>query len=358
MDSYKKLALRLDALPNGYPATEDGTELRILEYLFTPEQAELASQLKLTLELPRQISDRLGMDFQETRQLLKSMAKAGLILAGRTEGGLGFGIMPFAVGIYEFQASKIDAEFARLFEDYYQKAFAKMLIAGPQLHRVIPVNQTVDNSLSIEPYESVNAILDQAAAWGVVDCICRKQKALIGDPCEHPLDVCMTFSTRPGAYDHSEEVTALTKEEAAATLKRAADAGLVHSVSNSKEGLWYLWYICNCCTCSCGILRGISEMGIANVIASSSFINQVDPDQCTGCEECLPYCQFNALLMDGDVMAVDNLRCVGCGVCVPHCEALAMTLVKREGAEAPPETEKEWMQLRAEFRGQDIEDVL
>ena len=30
---YKQLALRLDALPNGYPATKEGEELRILELL-------------------------------------------------------------------------------------------------------------------------------------------------------------------------------------------------------------------------------------------------------------------------------------------------------------------------------------
>jgi electron transport complex protein RnfB len=54
------------------------------------------------------------------------------------------------------------------------------------------------------------------------------------------------------------------------TLRRAAEAGLVHSVSNSVEGTYY---ICNCCTCSCGILRGMAELGIANVVASSAFVN-------------------------------------------------------------------------------------
>ena len=76
------------------------------------------------------------------------------------------------------------------------------------------------------------------------------------------------------------------------TLSRAADAGLVHSVSNSKEGLWY---VCNCCSCSCGILRGMAEMGVANVVAKSSYINVVDAEICSGCEDCIAYCQFDAL---------------------------------------------------------------
>jgi hypothetical protein len=33
-DVYERLAQKLDALPNGYPRTESGVELRILEKIF------------------------------------------------------------------------------------------------------------------------------------------------------------------------------------------------------------------------------------------------------------------------------------------------------------------------------------
>jgi heterodisulfide reductase subunit A-like polyferredoxin len=102
----------------------------------------------------------------------------------------------------------------------------------------------------------------------------------------------------------------------------------------------------------------MAEMGVANVIAKSSYILAIDPDQCTGCEECLPYCQFNALTMEGDVMTVSELKCVGCGVCVAHCDALAMELVLREEVVEPPVTEMEWLAARAENRGQDLDTVL
>ncbi len=356
MTPYQKLAQRLDALPNGFPATEDGSELRLLEKLFSPEEALLASRLRLTLEHPDQIAERTGEDPKEVRLMLKDMAKRGLIRPGKVEGGLGYGLLPFVVGIYEFQVGRIDAELARLFEDYYQQAFTKVLDVGPQVHRVIPVHETVKIDLAVEPYESVMDILNSMQSWGVTDCICRQQKALIGDPCEHPLDVCMTFSPYPGAFDYSKSVKALTYDEAVATIGRAAKAGLVHSVSNNKEGLWY---ICNCCTCSCGVLRGMAEMGIANVVASSSFINQVDEDLCTGCETCLDFCQFNALSLNDDgIMQVSELRCVGCGVCVQACEMEAMSLIKRDQVEAPPETDMDWMKLRAQSRGIDLDEVL
>ena len=38
---YHKLAKVLDTLPNGFPATESGIEIRLLKKIFTPEQADL-----------------------------------------------------------------------------------------------------------------------------------------------------------------------------------------------------------------------------------------------------------------------------------------------------------------------------
>jgi Na+-translocating ferredoxin:NAD+ oxidoreductase subunit B len=355
-DPYKRLAERLDALPNGYPATESGVELRLLARLFTPEEAALAAQLRLTLETPAQVAERLGGDPGALRDQLKTMAKKGLISAGRAGGGLGYGLMPFVVGIYEMQAGRIDAEFAQIFEEYYAQAFGQMLAAQPQVHRVIPVHQSVQVDMEVRPFESAADIVAGARAWGVLDCICRVQKALIGDPCEHPVDVCMIMSPRAGAFDRSDIIRALTQEEAMATLRRAAEAGLVHTVSNSQEGIWY---ICNCCTCSCGLLRGMADLGMANVVARSSFISRVDEDACIGCGECVEYCQFNALTLD-DVVHVDEIRCTGCGVCVPACPQEALALARRPEREITPTpaTEEEWRVERAKARRLNLADVL
>ena len=354
--SYKLLAERLDALPNGYPPTDDGAELRVLAALFTPEEAELASKLRMTLETPKELADRTGGDAGEIRKMLKSMARRGLIKAGRGEKGLGYGLMPFVVGIYEMQAGTIDKEFAYLFEDYYQKAFAEAVSIRPHFHRILPVNETINKDMEIHPYESAANIIDQAKAWGVLDCLCRKQKAFIGDPCDHPLDVCMVMNiTTPGAFDHSSTIRALTKDEAMATLRRAAEAGLVHGISNSQEDVWY---VCNCCTCSCGILRGLSEFGIANVVARSAFVTEVDEEICVPCEFCVDACQFDAMTVDG-VAIVDEYKCVGCGVCVIACPEGALGMARRpeEEIKVPPLSEDDWLERRAKERGIELQKV-
>ncbi|TET96103.1 MAG: 4Fe-4S ferredoxin [Anaerolineales bacterium] len=356
LSPYQSLAERLDALPDGFPPTEDGAELRLLQLLFKPEEAQLAAQLRLTKETSNEIASRLELDHKTTRDLLKKMSRKRLIAAGKIEGGIGFGLEPFVVGIYEFQYARIDKEFAERFEDYYQQAFSTALEVKPQFNRVIPVNETVDVDMEVLPFESVTSLIDQANAWGVLDCICRKQKELIGDPCDHPLDVCMALSKRPGAFDGDPAIRALDRDGAYAALRRAADAGLVHSISNKQDGHWY---ICNCCTCSCGILRGMAEMGVANVVARSPFVSSVDEDLCAKCETCSDYCQFEAITYQ-EIAVVDRNRCVGCGLCVLHCPDEAMTLERRPSEEVlpVPETISEWRMHRAAARGIKMDDVL
>ncbi|MBM3127827.1 MAG: 4Fe-4S ferredoxin [Chloroflexi bacterium] len=357
MNPYKLLAERLDALPNGFPPTDDGAELRLLAKLFTPEEAALAAQLRLTRETPAQIAARLGGDADALGKQLKAMARRGLIAAGRAEGGMGYHLMPFVVGIYEMQFSTLDAELARLFEEYYQRAFVKAMNAAPPVHRVIPVGKTVQNDVEVRPFESVVEIINSAKSWGVLDCICRKQKSLLGEACAHPIAMCMTMSQIPDAFASSPAIRALTRAEALATLRRAAEAGLVHSVSNNQEGLWY---ICNCCTCSCAILRGMKALGIANVVARSAFVNRVDDALCIGCELCVARCQFDALTMEDAVARVNATRCVGCGVCVLACDQDALQLIRRPADQVlpTPRTENDWRVERAAARGITLDAVL
>lgn len=355
---YQKLADRLNTMPNGYPPDPQGRELRILEHLFSAEEASLASNLKMAYETVDQIQERIGGERKQIRKMLKDLTKRRLINARKLDRQLGYALMPFVVGFYESRLETIDAEFAKLFEDYYLHSFGKLVETKPQVHRVIPVQESIPVDMEIQPYESVTEIIDRAQAWGVQDCICRVQKELIGEGCGHPVEVCLVMDTRPGVFDHVDFIRSLTKEEAYDTLKLAADAGLVHSVSNTQNDTWY---ICNCCTCSCGVLRGLKDLGMANVVARSEFINRVDVDLCHACEACIDYCQFDALSIgDAFVIEINAMRCVGCGVCVPHCPENALSLERRPEDEIkpPPVTEWDWSMERAETRHLDLTDLL
>ena len=62
---YERLAAKLDALPNGFPATPDGAEIRLLEKLFTPEEAYLACHLSRQPQTAAEIAVQLDPQLEE-----------------------------------------------------------------------------------------------------------------------------------------------------------------------------------------------------------------------------------------------------------------------------------------------------
>ena len=60
-DIYKQLAQRLDEMPEGYPVTESGVEIRILKKIYTEAAAQMFLNLKRKPETAEQIWQELGM---------------------------------------------------------------------------------------------------------------------------------------------------------------------------------------------------------------------------------------------------------------------------------------------------------
>jgi NAD-dependent dihydropyrimidine dehydrogenase PreA subunit len=344
--AYEILADRLDKTPNGFPRTTSGVELKLLAKLFTPEEARLASILNLDHESVSSIAERSGAGEPEVRSLLVGMVRKGLIDLKREEGkGILFALIPFVVGFYERQNAKIDREFAELFEAYYKESFHKVMIVDPSVHRIIPIEKSIPVNIDVMPYEKASTYLDQAKSWGVLKCICRVQKKLLGQGCDHPLENCLVFSARPGAFDRTEDIRSISREEALEILAEADREGLVHATGNMQKEINY---ICNCCICSCGVLRGMAEYGSLHSIARSGFYAVVDEDLCTACETCIDRCQFKALKIDGETCVVDTTFCFGCGLCVTSCSTGALSLRQKEQPELspPPLTEDEWRRKR------------
>ena len=82
-EAYHKLARVLDTLPNGFPATESGVEINLLKKIFTPEQADLFCDLRLTFETVEEIAQRTGRSPEGLEEKLMAMGEAGQIFALR-----------------------------------------------------------------------------------------------------------------------------------------------------------------------------------------------------------------------------------------------------------------------------------
>lgn len=343
---YQNLAEQLDKIPNGFPKTKSGVELKILKKLFSPEEAKMASTLSLELQSIKSIAENNNADESEVKILLIGMVKKGLIELKREKGkGLVFCLIPFVVGFYERQNAKIDKEFAELFEAYYNEGFHKIMTVDPSVHRVIPIEKSIPVNIAVMPYEKASTYLDNANSWGVLNCICRVQKKLIGQACEHTLENCIVFSSKENAFDRTDDIRTISNKEALKILVQSDKEGLVHSTNNAQKDVNY---ICNCCTCSCSVLQGIAKYGRLNSVARSDFYAVVDEGLCNACEICIDRCQFDALQMFDDVCSVNTTFCFGCGLCVTSCTSGALSLRQKNSEEMipPPLTEKDWREKR------------
>lgn len=353
---YRRLAQRLDAIPNGFPATKSGIELRLLQKIFAPEEAGLAAVMRLTPEPSTAIADRAGADPKEAHRTLKQMVRKGLIVIKKKDRHLLFGLMPFIVGIYEEQLPRMDPELAQLFEEYYEETKGDFVSALPPTHRVIPIDRAIPFDLQIFPYEHASQLVAQAKSWGVRDCICRVQQNLLGKGCDRPINNCLILAPGEGVFRAGGETRGISKDEALDILRAAAEAGLVHSTGNYRDNNSY---ICNCCTCCCGILRSVSESGQPTAIARSDFTVRIDAELCSGCGACVEHCQFSALSLEKDVCVVRNSHCIGCGLCTAACPTGALTMKRRTHGEVspPPSNIQEWMVERARSRNISMSDI-
>jgi len=331
-DVYRRLARRLDRLPQGFPSTPDGIELKILRRIFPPEAAEVALRLRPWPQSPARIARRLRRPVEQTQKTLEEMATRGQIYSTLQEGGQQYGLAPWVVGIYEFQVDHLDPELAGLFEAYYPYFVRHAWSRGPALARVIPAQSSIRADLSILPYEDLRRRIADARSFVVRDCICRKERGLTGEPCRHPLETCLQISSQEGAFDRFTYAgRVVDRSEALEILDRTEEAGLVHSTYNFREDPVF---VCNCCSCCCGFIRGVRDFEAPFVIARSNFLASVDSGRCGGCGKCAnERCPMGAIRLEGKTAEVAAERCIGCGVCTSVCNKEALSLVRRPAAE-------------------------
>jgi Na+-translocating ferredoxin:NAD+ oxidoreductase subunit B len=352
-DVYRRLARRLDELPNGFPPADDGVEIEILEKIFSPEDARTALLLKPVPEDADTIAERLGRPAADMAATLDAMAEKGQIGCLSWGGRRFYLLMPFVVGIYEFQMYRIDAELAALCERYWPTLQRTVGGFAPAMARVVPVNTTIDKRGDVLVYEDVRKMIADAQSFHIHECICRKERLLTGHDCDQPLEVCLSFSREaPSPGDFSLGGRDITRDEAIAILEDAERRGLVHSAFyNTQTGHFGL---CNCCPCCCGLLRGIKELGVQHLLARSDYVARIDAAACSGCGVCAAErCPVGAIEEDNGAYRVAEGRCIGCGLCASACPADAIRLAERPESEreTPPENILLWFWERAQSRG-------
>jgi electron transport complex protein RnfB len=352
-EAYLKLAEVLDTLPNGFPATESGIEIKLLEKIFKSQDAELFCDLKLSFETADQIAQRTGRPLEGLEDRLTSMWRRGQIFGVNLGGVKIFKMVPWAFGIYEFQLSHMDRELAEMCEDYMRVYGRQFFKNKPQLMQVVPVEKEIQARQEALPYERVSHIIETGKSFQVNQCVCKKEQDLLDKRCAKPLDVCLAIAPVEGVFKNSAVGRVISKEEAYQVLRKSEAAALVHLTWNVESGHFF---ICNCCGCCCGVLRSINELGITDAV-NSYYYAVIDPDECAACGTCKnERCQVNAIEEGDDAYQVIKERCIGCSLCVSTCPSEAIQLVRKDPADLtpPPKDEMHWFEERGRLRGVDF----
>lgn len=186
----------------------------------------------------------------------------------------------------------------------------------------------------IEHFGQVLPIEDVEKIFGIADsitrmpCGCRFFNTGLTDQ-RYCFGLGVDVKHMLGQYpDSSASLEVLGKDDAMKLIRKFDQEGLMHSVWTGVTP--FVIGVCNC-DGDCGAYRGYIRNRGGPTFFRAEYVCQVDPDQCTGCKECMSQCQFGAQFYSsaqGKVTISPEL-CFGCGVCRAACPQNAITLIAR-----------------------------
>lgn len=369
----------IDCLNQGWwrlPESEELMPLMMARY--TPEEASLLTGMPFSGRNLEELAEMKQMDPVELKQRLDAMAKKGLVF--RTVRGdtfryrLNDAFFVFRTFGWLGHNDETSKTIARLMNEYFYHGFFDQYndtkIKGL---RALPIEEVIEDTRQILPYEEVAKVLDSQDYFAVSTCPCKHRKNL--DPntpnCKYPTEVCLHFG-RLGRYTVENGMgREITRQEAEEILRRSAEMGLVHGVSNWQEGVDT---ICNCCPCCCIFLEAFHKLKHSMSMTPSNFQAHTNPETCIGCGRCIKRCPMEALYLEdlpeakgrvtvvaaedesgtkelrnkkGKVSALNPDRCIGCGVCAYKCPTKSLVLERREVILDPPRTARDHAMLAA-----------
>ena len=338
---YEKTRAHLDKLPIGFPKTESGIELKILQYFFSEEEAKLILCLELAPISPETIlkrSKKLHSQLSDDQitETLDQMFMRGVVARRGRKAPYSYSLLMLAIGMFEFQVDHMQPEFVQYLHQYFDEGFGEEFFRAsvPQL-RTSPVMGAIVPEHRIAIYDDMKQYVEKTTRTiAVANCVCKQGEALLGKPCQvtDNIETCIMFGSSARDYIARNQAREITQNECLEILYRAEKKGLVFQPGNSLEP----FCICCCCGDCCGVLTSAKKFDKPARLFATNFYAEFTEDLCKNCGICLKRCQMDALSrVDGKIsLALD--RCIGCGLCVSTCPTKALHLERKPREVVPP----------------------
>ncbi len=340
---YRELQEHLDKLPIGFPATKSGVELKLLKYLFTPEEAKVATKLSFMFEPLSVIYKRienLNITIEDLEKVLEKSVKKGAIHYKRKGDEKLYANAMLIIGIFEYQVNRLTMEFMDLMKQYGQEIFdAELFRTKISQTRVVPVEKSITHENYVAPYNDIRTLIQNTETpIAITNCVCRQKQDVRRerDPCKltDRYETCIGFGHIAQMYIDQGWARQITREEALKILDKNEETGLVLQFGNNKRP----GFICSCCGCCCGLLRDFKKMNNPARLMKTNYYVEIDSELCIGCGKCLDRCQMDALTLVNEKSTVNLKKCLGCGLCVVTCSTEAIKLKNKDKEIIPPET--------------------
>jgi len=353
-ETYEQLRVLLS--PEGFQRLPKHEQTdKLLTNLYSETEADLVAKCfkkfreKVSFET---ILGLAGMPEDRLADMLQDMVRKGKI---RREGDSDYYMLAYLPGVFEDYFTintdgpdkmKRVAEAHRALQkmafspgtkfplrespDFSNDAGWRFVPAVEPISRTLEVDEAIEAEHQILPFEVLEQHLAKYDVFSVTKCSCRNMAELAGEPCQRT-DENFCFQAGPSAEGVIKAGMGkkLSFDEAMGVLRKAAEAGLVHSTLNMQEPATF---ICNCCSCCCGALRSIKDLRYRGGKAKTNFTPAIDHDECNLCETCVGMCPIEAMSVDGsgteERIAIDRDFCIGCGVCAANCPEEAVSLKK------------------------------
>ena len=337
--SYRNLQNRLDQAPQGAPPS--GALSRILEILFTREEAELVSVLPINAFTLAEAAKLWRKSEGEARMILDTLADKGILFDLAVGEIQAYVMTPTMAGFFEFSLMRLDGRFDKevLSELYYQYVntepdFIRSVFAiEPSILRIFVQEDTISENdrVVVLDYERATHIIDTATRITVGICYCRHKMQHLGKACQNPQEVCLTFNTAAESLAKHKIAREIGQKEAHRIIEECMELGLVQLGDNVQEGVNW---ICNCCSCCCDGLLSYRKLGY-NTRITTNYISGQGRGECKECGSCVERCPVDAISLGEDkdgseYVRVDADRCIGCGVCVRFCPTGSRVMERRK----------------------------
>jgi ferredoxin len=339
--SYKDLVERLNRFPQGAPPSQ--TLYQILELLFSPKEAGLVALLPIVPFKAQEAATRWKMSLVNARKILDELSSRAILLDIDENGESVYVLPPPMAGFFEFSMMRIGGKIdqktlAELFNQYLnvEEDFVRELFTHgqTQLGRTFVNEQALsqDNALHVLDFERASHIIESSKYMGVGTCYCRHKKMHLGEACDAPLDICMTFGSSAESLTKYDYARRIDKVEGMELLHQAQEYNLVQFGENVQN---HVNFICNCCGCCCEALVAAKKFAFLNPVHTTNFLPVIHEENCNGCGKCVDACGVEAMSIVSandphkpkqKKATLNEDRCLGCGVCVNACKNDALSL--------------------------------